>query len=298
MSEPVVPTEARNPRTTHLDSLATNDLVLLLAGEASRAVQTVVNATSSIAQAVDTVVAALSSGGRLHYVGAGTSGRLGILDAAEIPPTFGAPEDLFCAHIAGGSAALQRAVEGAEDDRAAAEAEIRQRVRAGDVVLGISPSGGAAFVVSAIRTAKKLGATTLAMCNVASSSLAIAADAVILLETGAEPIAGSTRMLAGAAQKVALATVSTAVMVRLGHVHENLMVSVVPTNAKLRQRARRLVEMLALVDAEMAESLLATSGSVKTSVVMHRLSMDVRAAEEHLAKHHGNLRAALGASRA
>ncbi len=296
MSEHIVPTEARNPRTTHLDSLATNDLVLLLADEASRAVRNVADATPSIAQAVETIVAALASGGRLHYVGAGTSGRLAVLDAAEIPPTFGAPAEMFCAHIAGGSAALRQAVEGAEDDGVAGEGEIRQCVRAGDVVLGISASGGAAFVVSALRAAKGLGASTVALCNVAASPLALAADTVILLETGAEPIAGSTRMLAGAAQKVALATISTAVMIRLGHVYENLMVSVVPTNAKLRQRARRLIEMLAFVDAETAESLLAASGSVKTSVVMQRLSLDVQAAEEHLAKHRGNLRAALGAS--
>ncbi|MHB8462683.1 MAG: N-acetylmuramic acid 6-phosphate etherase [Vulcanimicrobiaceae bacterium] len=293
MSESVVPTEARNPRTTHLDSLATNDLVLLLASEASRAVHTVVGATTSLCQAVDVIVAALAGGGRLHYVGAGTSGRLGVLDAAEIPPTFGANENVFCAHIAGGTPALRRAVEGAEDDGIAGENEMRNCVHSGDVVLGISASGGAEFVVSAVRAAKELGATSLAMCNVATSPLASAADIVILLETGPEPIAGSTRMLAGAAQKVALATLSTAVMVRLGYVHENLMVGVLPTNAKLRKRARRLVEMLANVDGALAETLLESSGSVKVAVLMHRLSMDSVSAEKHLADHGGNLRSAL-----
>jgi N-acetylmuramic acid 6-phosphate etherase len=217
----------------------------------------------------------------LHYAGAGTSGRLGMLDAAECPPTFGTSPELVAAHIAGGSEALIRAVEGAEDDGAAGESEARANVRAGDAVVGISASGGPAYVLAWMRVARECGALTVAITSDADSALAAAADLPIVLATGAEPLAGSTRMVAGTAQKMALNTLSTATMVRLGKVYDNLMVDVVATNSKLRARAIRLIATLVPTDETRARDLLAQAGGrVKLAVVMARRGVD--AAQAHL----------------
>ncbi len=268
MNEPLPQTEARNVETTGMDALATRDLVDLLAHQQRAAADAVAGAAAEIAEAVDAIVARIARGGRLHYVGAGTSGRLGVLDAAEMPPTFGTPPDLVRAQIAGGDAALTRAVEGAEDDGAAGEYAMRD-VASGDAVVGISASGGAAYVVRALHAARVRGAYTVALVNSQPSALAEAADCAVVLHTGAEPIAGSTRLKAGTAQKIALNTISTAVMVRLGKVHGNLMVDVVPTNHKLRVRALRLVMHVANVDEARAASLLDLAGGrVKVAVVM------------------------------
>lgn len=294
MNERLSPTEARNPRSAGLDLLATDELVTLLVREQRQAVDAVLAQSERIAGVVEAIVSRLSRGGTLHYAGAGTSGRLGVLDAAEMPPTFGTPHELVCAHIAGGYDAMFAAVEGAEDDAAAGESTMRGHVGAGDAAIGLSASGGAAFVVAALRAARAAGAYTVALVNVPRSPLADAVDVAILLETGAEPIAGSTRMKAGTAQKIALNAISTAIMVRLGKVHDNLMVDVVASNAKLRRRALHLVCELAGVDAAGARALLdRAGGNVKLAVVMKRRGVDVEDAKALLAHHGGVLRALL-----
>ena len=294
MSHDLPPTEAENEQTGALDTLSTHDLVALLVGEQRCAVDAVLARGHAIARAVDEIVERIEAGATLHYVGAGTSGRLAALDAAEMPPTFGTPPELVRAHLAGGSEALGRSIEGAEDDAVAGAAAIDSCVKPQDVVIGISASGGAAFVVAAVERAKALGARTLAVTNVAASPLAGAAHAAIVLDTGPEALSGSTRLKAGTAQKIALNAISTAVMVRLGKVYGNLMVDVVASNSKLRARALRLVTRLTGVDESSARELLERAeGRVKVAVVMARRGLDAPAARELLARHRGSLRTLL-----
>jgi len=291
---PLAPTEARSARTRGLDTLDGEALVALLAREHAEAVAAAAAATPQIARAVDAIVARLRAGGRLHYVGAGTSGRLAMLDAAECPPTFGTPPSLVTAHVAGGREALVRAVEGAEDDAAAGAAAMRAEVRPSDAVVGISAGGGAPFVVAALETARALGAFTIAVTSAARSPLAAAAEIAIVTDTGAEPIAGSTRLKAGTAQKVVLNALSTATMVRLGRVYDNLMVDVVATNAKLRERAVRLVcELTAVNEARARELLSLGGGSVKVAVVMERRGVTSGEARALLDGANGILRAVI-----
>jgi N-acetylmuramic acid 6-phosphate etherase len=290
------PTESRHEREAQLDLLATGELVALLVDDQSAAVAAVRAAVPAIERAVDAIAARLRAGGRLHYAGAGTSGRLGALDAAEMPPTFGTAPELVRAHLAGGEAALLRAVEGAEDDAAAGARAIGDAVRAGDALVGVSASGGAAFVIAAIETARAAGALTVAIVNAGDSPLARAAEIAIVLETGAEVLAGSTRLKAGTAQKIALNTLSTAVMVRLEKVYGDRMVDVVATNRKLRARALRLVCELTQLDPEQAQrSLDASGGSVKVAVVSARCGIDAAAARAVLERSGGSLRAAIAA---
>ena len=282
MSE-LPPTERVNPHTAELDRLATPELVRALIGDQRAAVDAVLAQADRLADAADAVAERLRNGGRLHYVGAGSSGRLGALDAAEMPPTFGTAPETVRAHVAGGNEALTAAVEGAEDDRNAGDAAMRREVRGGDAVIGISASGGAPFVVAAIERARALGAYTAALVNVEDSPLARAAETAIVLHTGAEALAGSTRLKAGTAQKIALNALSTAVMVRLGKVHGNLMVDVVASNRKLRARALRLVRTLTGADEAHARELLeGANGSVKVAVVMQRHGVDAESARRML----------------
>ena len=263
------PTEARAAESTGLDLLATEELVDLLVRDHVAAVTAVRAQSATLARIVDAIAARLRAGGRLHYVGAGSSGRLGVLDASEMPPTFGTNPELVCAHIAGGDRALRCAIEGAEDDEAAGEAAMREHVSALDAVIGISASGGARYVIGAINAARRLAALTIAITSNGESALAGAADEAIVLPTGAEVLAGSTRLKAGTAQKIALNTISTAVMVRLGKVYDNLMVDVVASNEKLRLRAQRLVQGLTNVDEARARSALeGAGGSVRVAAVM------------------------------
>ncbi len=288
-------TEAINPRTAGLDEMPVADLVRILASEQRAAVDAVSAVSDLLAIAVDEVAARLRSGGRLHYVGAGTSGRLGFLDASEMPPTFGTDPALVCGHIAGGIGALTRAVEGAEDDFDAGEREMRGHVNAGDAVVGISASGGAPFVLGAMQAARSAGAWTLGVANSDGSPLPRSGDLGIVLSTGPEPLTGSTRLKAGTSQKILLNTLSTSVMVRLGKVHDNLMVDVVATNNKLRKRALRLVmQLTGLDEARAREALLQAHGSVKLAVVMARKGVDVDAAWRLLQANEGSLRASLG----
>jgi N-acetylmuramic acid 6-phosphate etherase len=289
-----VNTEGVDPATRGIDLLETDELVTTLIETNQRSIDAVRAAAPAIARAVDLIAARLERGGRLHYVGAGTSGRLGYLDAAEAPPTYGVSADLVRAHIAGGTEALFRAVEGAEDDPGAGARVVEGDVHPSDAVVGVSASGGAAYAVGALEAARRMEAATIAVTSVDSSPLARAADVAIVLETGAEPIAGSTRMRAGTAQKIVLNTLSTAVMVRLGKVYDNLMVDVVATNAKLRRRAQGLVATLGRVDDAQAAALLrGADGSVKVAVVMARRRVDVATARSLLAQNGGRLRAVI-----
>jgi N-acetylmuramic acid 6-phosphate etherase len=290
VSEAPVETERANPRTRDLDTLDVPSLVAVLAREQGEALRAVERASPAIARAVDAIVAALRGGGSLHYVGAGTSGRLGVLDAAECPPTFGVPGTLVVAHIAGGSAALTQAVEGAEDDAAAGAAEMAT-IGPRDVVVGVSASGGAPYVAAALARARERGAGTIAIANVADSPIARDVDVAIVLETGAEPIAGSTRLKAGTAQKLALNALSTAAMIRMGRVYDNLMVDVVATNAKLKRRALGLVRTLTGLDEVRAALVLARAGgNVKIAVVMSKREVSAERARVLLEESGGFLR--------
>lgn len=285
------PTERESSKSRGLDSLSTAELVSLITSDQREAADAVLAQTAAIAQAIDEIARRLRGGGTLHYLGAGSSGRIATLDASEMSPTFGTPPELVQAHVAGGAAALVRSMEGAEDDAPAGAAVVRDFVRPRDAVVGLSASGSAAFVVTALAHAKERGAFALALTSVAGSPLALAASQAIVLDTGAEVLTGSTRLKAGTAQKIALNAISTAVMVRLGKVYDNLMVDVVASNRKLRARALRLVERLARVDEPQARELLAAAeGRVKVAVVMERRHIDAAEARALLERHDGALR--------
>jgi N-acetylmuramic acid 6-phosphate etherase len=256
-------TERVNPNTLDLDQLGSRELLSRLLDE-DRAVPPAVSAAlAELTRACDALHRTLADGGRWFNVGAGTSGRIGVLDAAEIPPTFGLPEDRVRALIAGGDAALRRAVEGAEDDsRAAADELAAEAFCAQDAVVGISASGGTPYVLGAIEHARELGAVTIGITCNAESALVRVVEIAIVAEVGPEAIAGSTRMKGGLAQKAILNSLSTAVMVRLGRVCGNRMVEVQLSNAKLRERAVRLLMDLASVPRSVAETALETAGSV------------------------------------
>ncbi len=293
MNGPLPATEDVDPHTAAIDALASLDLARTLVDAQRIAVDAAAAAAGDLARAIDAVAAAVQAGRHVFVVGAGTSGRLGVLDAAELPPTFGVDRSLVQARIAGGDDALRNAVEGAEDDTAAGAAAVAD-ARAGDVVIGLSASGGTPFVRAAIASARARGVATIAIVNAAGSPLATEAEIGIVLATGAEPIAGSTRMKAGTAQKIALNTISTGAMIAAGKTYGNRMIDVVATNAKLRGRALRLVREFCN-DADAADLLDAAGGRVKTAVVMARLGCDRAAADAALAGVQGRLAALIGA---
>ena len=253
-------TERRNPRASALASLGTVEILELMNDEDAGVPAAVRAAIPAIASAVDAIVGAFAGGGRLRYVGAGTSGRLGVLDASEAPPTFGVAPDLVHGLIAGGDRALRRAVEGAEDDADAGSAAAREIVRRGDVVVGISASGRARYVIAALEAAAALGARTVALTCDPSSPLARRAETVIAVDVGAEVLAGSSRLKAGTATKLVLNMLSTAAMIRSGHTRGDLMVDLRATNAKLRERALRIVREEAGVGEDEARRRLEANG--------------------------------------
>lgn len=294
MSADVPATELQHPETAELDAVSTQTLVSLLIADQRRASEAVAECATAIAGIVDRTAQRLRDGGRLHYIGAGTSGRLGVIDAAELYPTFRVGEEQVAAHIAGGLGALTRAIEGAEDDREAGRDLVLERVRENDVVFGLSASGSAPFVVAALAAAAERGAYTVAIVNVPNAALARVAEDVVELETGPEALTGSTRLKAGTAQKIALNTLSTAIMVRLGKVFGNSMVDVVATNNKLRARAVGLVESIAGVDRDRAEGALdRCDGRVKLAIVVLRRDVDLDVASAMLERAGGSLRAVL-----
>jgi N-acetylmuramic acid 6-phosphate etherase len=288
-------TEQRNPRTAELDSLSVRDLVQALHAENFTVAEAVAQVLPQVAQAVEVIVTRLEQGGRLFYVGAGTSGRLGVLDASECPPTFGVPKTLVQGIIAGGDVALRDSIEGAEDSPQSGAEDLKARgVGAKDVVVGIAASGRTPYVLGALEAAKACGAATIAVTNVSYSRMAEVAEITIAAVTGAEPITGSTRLKAGTAQKMVLNLLTTATMTRLGKVYGNLMVDVRATNAKLRDRAARIVMAATETSRAEAEALLnAAQGEVKTAIVMRLANLDATAAQIRLAQAGGWVRRAL-----
>ncbi len=253
-------TERRNLRARELASLETRALLELMNDEDAIVPGAVRQALPAIEAAVETTVAALRRGGRLRYVGAGTSGRLGVLDASEAPPTFGLEEVVVLGIIAGGDEALRRAIEGAEDDANAGARDTREHVRSGDVVVGISASGRASYVIAALVMAREIGARTVALTCDADAPLAGAADIAIVIDVGPEVLAGSSRLKAGTATKLVLNMLSTAAMVRLGRTRGDLMVDLRPANRKLRERAVLILCQEAKVDEAVARAALERSG--------------------------------------
>lgn len=287
-------TERANPRSRALDLLRPRQIAALMNREDRRAVVAVARARSDIATAVRMIVAALQRGGRLIFVGAGTSGRLGVIEAAECPPTFGTPPRLVQAIMAGGRGAVFRSREGAEDDEIAARRAVRARVRQGDVVVGISASGVTPFVRAALAAARQRGAwTVLITCN-ATGLGTMFANVRIVPATGPEVLAGSTRLKAGTATKLVLNTLTTAAMTGLGRVYGNRMVDLQPRSAKLRERALRLIAEVAGVSRERAlRAFVASGGRVKVAIVIARNGWDAAEASRALRTASGSLRVVL-----
>ncbi|HEU5208149.1 MAG TPA: N-acetylmuramic acid 6-phosphate etherase [Longimicrobiales bacterium] len=278
-------TEQRNPRSMRIDQLSTIEIVDLINAEDRMVAEAVGEERAAIARAVDIVVDCFQNGGRLFYVGAGTSGRLGVLDASEMPPTYGTDPEMVQGIIAGGYAALVRAQEGAEDNPADGAAVMDERgVRAGDFVLGIATSGTTPYVHGALRRARELGARTgFLLCTYPSQELIATHDVVIAPLVGPEVITGSTRMKAGTATKMVLNTITTSAMVRLGKVYGNLMVDLQVTCEKLRDRGQRiLVETLGVERGHAADLLERAGGHVKTAIVMGSLDVDRDEARQRL----------------
>ncbi|NDJ61936.1 MAG: N-acetylmuramic acid 6-phosphate etherase [Chloroflexi bacterium] len=289
-------TEQANPNTANIDQLPTLAALERINAEDARVAGAVREALPAIAAAVDGIAARLRDGGRLIYVGAGTSGRLGLLDAVECVPTFGVDPSLVQALIAGGSAAVIHSVEGAEDEADTGRADLLAlHLRAEDAVAGIAASGRTPYVLGALAAAREIGALTIGIaCNVPSPLLE-AAQIGIGVTVGPEVIAGSTRLKAGTAQKMILNMISTATMIQLGKVYGNLMVDVQVTNQKLAGRARGLIAEIGGVDDDTAARLLAASGNeVKTAIVMARRGVEAAHARDLLAAADGRLRAVIG----
>jgi N-acetylmuramic acid 6-phosphate etherase len=290
-------TERVNPASGALDRLDARAIAALMNREDARAVRAVGREAPRIAAAVDLIVTALAAGGRLFFVGAGTSGRLGVLEAAECPPTFGTPPRLVQAIMAGGRSAVFRSREGAEDDARAAARAVRARVRRGDVVVGVSASGVTPFVRGAVTAARALGAAVvLVSCN-PSGARTVRARVVIAPAPGPEVLAGSTRLKAGTATKLVLNTLTTASMARLGKVYGNRMVDVQPSSRKLQERAARLVQELGGVSRPRARRLLAAGGGVRAAIVMARTGLPAAFAARCLRDAGGSLRVALDGRR-
>ncbi len=288
-------TEARRPDTKNLDQLPTGALVAVLHRENQAVLAAVEAILPDVARVVDVLAERMGHGGRLFYVGAGTSGRLGVLDASECPPTFGVEPDRVQGVIAGGAQALTTAVEGVEDDPAAGAADLQARgIGPKDVAVGIAASGRTPYVVGALIAARQVGAFTVALVNVADAVLAAYADITLAARTGPEALAGSTRLKAGTAQKIVLNLLTTATMIRSGKVYGNLMVDVRATNAKLRDRAVRIVMAGAEVGPEAATAALEQADwRAKTALVALRLQIPAPEAARRLAQHEGWVRAAL-----
>lgn len=288
-----LPTESRNPRSRRLDEMPTARVVALLLDEDRRAVAAAARHVPAITRAAILAAKALESGRRIHFLGAGTSGRLGILEAAECPPTFGSDPDRIRGVMAGGEGAVFRAVEGAEDREDEGRRE-GSRVDAGDLLIGISASSVTPFVRGALSAARERGARTVLVTCSPGRGLRGLADIVIAIATGPEVLTGSTRLKAGSATKAVLNAITTAAMIRLGKAFENLMVDLRQTNAKLRDRAVRIVATAGGVGRAEAERLLQAAGNeVKTAIVMARTGGAADAARARITRGGGHVRKAL-----
>lgn len=290
-------TEQPNERASRLDVMGTEEIVKLITDEDRLALEAVHNAVPDISRAVEFAADRWRRGGRVILIGAGTSGRLAALDASEIPPTYGTSPERYAARVAGGTASLSGAREGSEDDvnagtRAAAD------LRPEDVAFGLAASGRTPFVLSALREAQRRGAGTIGLACVAEPALGPLVTVGIILPTGPEVVAGSTRMKAGTAQKMALTAFSTALMVRVGNVYRNLMVGMRPRNAKLRARATRLIQEVTGTSPSDACAALDTGhGDIKIAILTLTAGLSREAAERKLAEVDGNLRQALDSMR-
>lgn len=288
-------TEAPNPAAAGIDVATTGDILRVMNGEDLTVPLAVGRAIPEIGRAVDAIVAAWERGGRLLYFGAGTSGRLGVLDASECPPTFGVPPTMVVGTIAGGDVALRNSVESAEDHPDGGARDVAQKkVGVADVVVGIAASGATPYVIGVVREARARGAVTVGICCNPGAPLSHEVDIAIEVVVGPEVVAGSSRLKAGTAQKLVLNMLTTASMVRSGKTYGNLMVDVQPTNAKLRARAVGLVSLIGSVDGDTASRLLEeTAGRVKPAIVMARLGLDVVDADARLRAAGGVLRRVL-----
>jgi len=288
-------TEQRNPRTLDLDTLDVRGILERISDEDRTVPDAVAREIPFIAKAVELVVAGFREGGRLIYVGAGTSGRLGVLDASECPPTFGSRPDMVLGVMAGGLGALVRAVEGAEDRREEGErAMVDLGVGAKDTVIGLAASRRTPFVVAALARARALGARTAYVTCTPRSEFALDVDVAICPEVGPEVVMGSTRMKAGTAQKLVLNMITTTAFIRMGKVYENMMVDLMATSQKLVERSRRTVMTVTGADYEVASQAIADAGnSVKTAIVMLKLGCSRSEAESRLAEAGGFVRVAL-----
>jgi N-acetylmuramic acid 6-phosphate etherase len=290
-------TEQRNPRTQRIDVATTLDIVDLINAEDALVAPAVHTVREQIAAGIELAVAAVRAGGRLVYIGAGTSGRLGVLDAAECPPTFGSPPEMVVGIIAGGYTALVKSAEGAEDDvNAGAQAIDNANVAARDFVVGIAASGTTPYVRAALSRAQTIGAKTgLVTCSTPPRLLADTCDVVIQPEVGPEALTGSTRMKAGTATKLVLNTITTGAMIRLGKVYGNLMVDLLALSDKLRDRGERIVMECCAVDRAAARAAIAAAqGSVKLAIVMTAGRMSQEDARRRLAEQGGSVRAVVG----
>lgn len=288
-------TEQPNPASEGIDGLATEEILRVFNAEDMKVAASVTPEIPNIARLVEAATAAIGNGGRLIYIGAGTSGRLGVLDASECPPTFNVPPEMVQGVIAGGESALMHSAEGAEDDPVQGERDILAfGFSAKDVLVGIAASGRTPYVLGAIAAARRMGATTAGISCTPGSELARTVDIAITPLPGPEVIAGSTRLKAGTATKLVLNMISSATMIRLGYVFGNLMVNVQPTNEKLVDRARRIIATAAGISYERAAELLeASGGTVRTAIVMARLGVSRGEAEKKLAASGGRVSEAL-----
>jgi len=288
-------TEQPHPESQHIDTLSTVGILAVLNAADAEVPDAVAHEIPRIAQAIDAIAAALERGGHLVYIGAGTSGRLGVLDASECPPTFNVPAELVRGIIAGGDRALECSTEASEDDPEAGARDLAASGFAGgDVLVGISASGRTPYVLGAVAKARALGAVTCGISCTPDSQLSRAVDYPMEPKPGPEVLAGSTRLRAGTATKLVLNMISTAVMIRLGHVYGNLMVNVQPNNEKLAARARRIVRQATGVSRERAAELLEAAGrDVRTAIVMEKKKIARAEAERLLSQSGGRVRQAL-----
>ena len=263
-------TEARNPDTINIDKQSSLEIVELINREDAKVAVAIQPILPDIAKVVDSIVAAILAGGRLFYLGAGTSGRIGILDASECPPTYGTDPELVQGLIAGGAQAILRAVEGAEDSDSLATEDLQSKqLNSSDIVIGIAASGRTPYVIGGLRYAKSMGCQTVSLSCSSDSQLGRIADHSLTVVTGPEVIMGSTRMKAGTAQKMVLNMLTTATMIKLGKVYSNLMVDVQATNRKLQERAKRIVALATGVShSQVEEALNAAGGSAKLAIIM------------------------------
>lgn len=289
-------TESINPASDAIDQCSAAEIVRLIHQDDLKVAEAVASVTPAIATAVDRIADALRGGGRLVYIGAGTSGRLGVLDASECPPTFNTDPGQVIGIIAGGQAALTRAIEGAEDDPAAAEVDLKAiRFSAADVLVGIASSGRTPYVIGGLAWARKMGATTVGLVCNSPSEIDAWADILIAPIVGPEIISGSTRMKAGTATKMVLNMLSTGAMIRIGKTYGNLMVDLKATNSKLIIRSRRIVSRLTGLDETAAAKLIDNaSGEVKTAIVMHHRKVSADQARQFLVEMGGHLRKVIG----